>query len=90
VRTSNPNMAFYMIAIINGPSLFGRLLPGMLTDRYGSFNIMILVTGASGLICCCWTKATSMAGIIALSAAYGFTSGVSFFKSIPYDYSEHS
>ncbi len=72
-------MAFYMLAIMNGSSLFGRVIPGILADRYGAFNVMILSAGTSGVVCMCWTKAQSIAGIGVWAAVYGFTSGASSF-----------
>ncbi|KAE9369845.1 MFS monocarboxylate transporter-like protein [Stipitochalara longipes BDJ] len=71
----DPNMAFYMLAIMNGSSLFGRIIPGILADRYGAFNVLILSAGTSGIVCMCWTKAESIAAIGVWSAVYGFTSG---------------
>jgi len=73
----DPDMAFYMVAIINGASLFGRVIPGIWADRYGAFNVMILSAGTSGIVCMCMTKATSIIGIALWSAVYGFTSGAS-------------
>jgi MFS family permease len=69
------NLAFYMISIINAASLFGRILPGLGADKFGAYNMMILSSCFSGIVCCCWTKATSMGGIVVLSLAYGFSSG---------------
>ncbi|KAL4909553.1 hypothetical protein BDW74DRAFT_174755 [Aspergillus multicolor] len=69
------NLAFYLVSILNGASLFGRILPGMLADTYGRFNCCIAFTFISGMIAMCWTKATSVAGTVVFSAAYGFTSG---------------
>jgi MFS family permease len=71
------DLSFYTISIINGASLFGRIIPGILADRYGRFNTCILATLLSGIIALCWTTATSVAGLVIWSAAYGFTSGVS-------------
>jgi predicted MFS family arabinose efflux permease len=71
----NANMGFYMVSIINAASLFGRVLPGMWADRIGAFNIITLSAAFSGLVCMCWTTATSMVGIVFLSLAYGFASG---------------
>ncbi len=71
------SMAFYFVSVINASSLFGRILPGLVADRIGHYNVMIVSVGTSALICMCWTKATSIAGIAVLSLAYGFTSGVS-------------
>jgi MFS family permease len=73
----DPDMAFYMVAIMNGASLFGRVIPGIWADRYGAFNVMILSAGTSGIVCMCMTKATSITGIALWSAVYGFTSGAS-------------
>lgn len=73
------DMAFYMISIINAASLFGRIIPGHLADKYGAVNVMVVAAFSSGLTCACWTKATSMAGIVMLSLAYGFCSGVSYY-----------
>jgi MFS family permease len=71
------NLAFYTISMINGASLFGRILPGMVADRYGKFNLCILMIALSGIIALCWTTVTSVAGLVIFSLAYGFCSGVS-------------
>lgn len=71
----NENLAFYTISVINASSLFGRVLAGLLADHWGPYNVMILSVGTSALICMCWTKATTIVGIMVLSLAYGFTSG---------------
>lgn len=71
------NLSFYTISIVNGASFFGRILPGIVADRYGKFNCCILATCFAGVIALCWTRATSVAGLVIFAAAYGFTSGVS-------------
>lgn len=80
----DPDMAFYMVAIMNGTSLFGRVIPGIWADRYGAFNVMILSAGTSGIVCMCMTKATSITGIALWSAVYGFTSGASISSPQPF------
>ncbi|KAI5359704.1 Putative major facilitator superfamily, MFS transporter superfamily [Septoria linicola] len=67
--------AFYLISILNGASLFGRILPGFIADRYGHFNILVLASVSSGLVVFCWTTATSIPGLVIWTIAYGFTSG---------------
>ncbi|KAL1965469.1 hypothetical protein VTN77DRAFT_5725 [Rasamsonia byssochlamydoides] len=69
------NLSFYTISIVNGGSFFGRILPGLVADRYGKFNLCIIMTVLSGIIALCWTTATSVAGLVVFSAAYGFASG---------------
>ena len=80
----DPNLAFYMISVINAASLFGRVLPGMMADRIGNYNVMILVALFSGLIASCWTKATTVGGIVVFSLAYGLASGVRSFSLNPF------
>lgn len=72
----DPSLAFYMVSVINAASLFGRILPGMLADRIGNHNVMVLVAAFSGLVATCWTKAITVGGIVVYSLAYGFVSGV--------------
>jgi len=71
----DPDMSFYLVSILNGVSLLGRILPGILADRYGAFNMIFVATLFSGVICCFMTSATTMAGLVAIAAAYGLASG---------------
>lgn len=73
----SPSMPFYLISILNAASLFGRVLPGVLADRWGHFNFMVVALGTSAVVGFCWTAATSLAGLVVWSLVYGFTSGVS-------------
>ncbi|KAL3460925.1 major facilitator superfamily domain-containing protein [Aspergillus heterothallicus] len=69
------DLAFYTVSIVNGASMFGRIIPGIVADKYGKFNLCILATFLSGIISLCWTKATTVAGLVVWCTAYGFTSG---------------
>ncbi|PWY96643.1 MFS general substrate transporter [Aspergillus sclerotioniger CBS 115572] len=69
------NLSFYTVSIINGASLFGRIFAGVIADKYGRFNCCVIFTLLSGIIALCWTKATTVGGLVVYSAAYGFTSG---------------
>ncbi|OQD80320.1 hypothetical protein PENANT_c037G04456 [Penicillium antarcticum] len=68
-------LAFYTVSIVNGTSFFGRILPGIVADKYGKFNCCILATISAGIVALCWTKVTSVAGLVIWCAAYGFASG---------------
>lgn len=78
------DLSFYTVSIVNGASFFGRILPGIVADKYGKFNSCIVATSFAGIIALCWTKATSVAGLVVWSAAYGFASGVSPFLLEPF------
>ncbi|KAJ6186837.1 hypothetical protein N7519_001745 [Penicillium mononematosum] len=74
-RGFSTSLAFYTVSIVNGASFFGRVLPGIVADKYGKFNCCIVAAITSGIIAMCWTKVTSVAGLVIWSAAYGFASG---------------
>lgn len=67
--------SFYLVSIVNATSLFGRVLPGILADRYGCFNLLLSAMLVSGVVAFCWTAATSVAGVTVWALAYGFASG---------------
>ncbi|KAJ6786629.1 hypothetical protein PWT90_03718 [Aphanocladium album] len=69
------SFAFYLVSIINGASFFGRILPGILADRYGYFNVCGAAALLSGTIALCWTTAKSSRGLVIWCLAYGLTSG---------------
>lgn len=71
------SFAFYLVSIVNAASLFGRILPGFLADRYGHFEICSLAALLSGIIAFCWTPVKSTAALVVWALAYGFASGVS-------------
>jgi predicted MFS family arabinose efflux permease len=77
----NSNLAFYLLAVMNGTSVFGRIIPNFIADKLGPFNVVIPCTLISGILCFCFIAAKSSAGIIVLIAFYGFFSGT--FVSIP-------
>jgi MFS family permease len=72
----NVDLAFYLISMSNTASVFGRILPGILADRVGVFNVQILFTLVMAIsVLAYWTPITTQAGIITFSIFYGFVSG---------------
>ncbi|OJJ76878.1 hypothetical protein ASPBRDRAFT_49895 [Aspergillus brasiliensis CBS 101740] len=69
------SFAFYLVSIINAASLFGRVLPGILADHYGHFNLCGTAALLSGVTALCWTAAKSTGGLVVWCLAYGLTSG---------------
>ncbi|THC96401.1 hypothetical protein EYZ11_004135 [Aspergillus tanneri] len=69
-------MAVYTVAIFNGASLFGRTIPNYLADRFGRFNIMLIMSCiASICILAIYIPVTSNTGIIVFASVFGFASG---------------
>ncbi|KAG0642823.1 major facilitator superfamily domain-containing protein [Tuber brumale] len=70
------SLANYLVSILNGTSIFGRILPGWLGDKFGRYNMMILTTGASGiLVLALWLPTVGNLPTILFVCLYGFTTG---------------
>ncbi|KAK4493942.1 hypothetical protein PRZ48_015128 [Zasmidium cellare] len=78
---TDPNTAFYLLSILNAASTFGRILPNLLADRIGPFNVIIPCTLLTGILCLCLIPTTSLAPVIVIAVLYGFFSGT--FVSLP-------
>ncbi|CAG9986660.1 unnamed protein product [Clonostachys byssicola] len=76
---------YYLVAILNTCSVVGRLLTGIIGDRFGHFNVIIL-TVAFTLVCTAITLlpfgTTHVQALYAFSALWGFGSG-SFLPLLP-------
>lgn len=60
----------------NYHSIFGRIVPGIVADGFGRFNIMIITTLFSAIIVLgLWLPSASNAPIIVFCILYGFSSG---------------
>jgi hypothetical protein len=63
------------LAITNGASLFGRILPLIAAQKLGAINTLIASSTMSGIMLFIWTKAKGTGGILAYGAIYGISSG---------------
>ncbi|KAI6156986.1 MFS general substrate transporter [Pisolithus tinctorius] len=84
VGVSN-NFPFYLTAIANAASGFGRLSAGFLADRIGPLNVMIPFTSLVGILTFVWPYASNQGQLIAISVIYGIACGtyVSLFVAPP-------
>lgn len=71
----DPTLASYLLAIINAASTFGRVIPGVMADKFGRLNIFAIGGLVSGIVIFCWDKAETTAALVVYSIAIGFTSG---------------
>ncbi|KAL8376927.1 hypothetical protein RB595_007855 [Gaeumannomyces hyphopodioides] len=67
--------ALYLVAAVNGASLPGRIIPGILGDRFGRINTLMVAGAATSVLIFCWPSATTPAGVIAFACVFGFVSG---------------
>ncbi|KAF2086791.1 MFS general substrate transporter [Saccharata proteae CBS 121410] len=80
-QITNENLAFYLLAVINSASIFGRILPNLIADRLGPLNIIVPCALVSGILTLCLIAVDSLAGLIIFCILYGFFSGT--FVSLP-------
>ena len=79
----DPYLASYLIPVLNAVSIFGRILPGYLADKFGRFNIAVTMCYVSGIICLAiWLPAQGSAPTFVFAALYGFGSGT-FVSIVP-------
>lgn len=67
--------ASYLLAIINAASTFGRVIPGVLADKFGRLNIFAFGGFFSGIVIFCWSKVETTAALVVYSIAIGFATG---------------
>ncbi|KAF4629096.1 hypothetical protein G7Y89_g9054 [Cudoniella acicularis] len=70
------DLSNYLVPILNAASLFGRIIPGIIADKIGRFNTMILTTVCSSiLVLALWLPSRGNVPILIFSGFYGFFSG---------------
>ncbi len=74
-RGMGTTLAAYLLAIINGASTFGRIIPGILADELGKFNMFAFAGFATGIVTFCFNVPVTNAGIICYCCFFGFVSG---------------
>ncbi|XXG97500.1 hypothetical protein Hte_003804 [Hypoxylon texense] len=69
-------LASYLLAIVNAASTFGRVIPGILADKFGRLNIFAFGGIASSVVIFCWNTAETTAALVVYSIAIGFSTGM--------------
>jgi predicted MFS family arabinose efflux permease len=69
------NSAFYLVAIINGLSLPGRIIPGIIADRIGPFNTFVPSAVSAGILTLACIGIKTSAGLYTYCVLYGLFSG---------------
>ncbi|KAH6606193.1 hypothetical protein Trco_005346 [Trichoderma cornu-damae] len=72
----SPALIPYLLPILNGVSVLGRILPGVAADKVGRYNMMICITFVSAVFCLAvWAPVKNVAGILVFIVVFGFSSG---------------
>lgn len=75
------SLGFYLIAILNSASVFGRIIPNIVALRIGPFNTFLPCVLITAILIFCVIPITSPAAIIVWNVLFGFFSGS--FVSLP-------
>lgn len=69
--------AFYVLAVLNGAGIAGRLAPACVSDALGRFNVLCPAAACAGLVTLVgWPLAAhGLGAAMAFAAAFGFCSG---------------
>ncbi|KAA8642956.1 uncharacterized protein ATNIH1004_009718 [Aspergillus tanneri] len=69
-------LSYNLMSIFSATLIFGRVIPGLLADRWGRYNVMTVTGGVSMLlVLALWMKAgEDTAAIVTFAAFYGFWS----------------
>jgi MFS family permease len=74
-RGMSPLLASYLLAMINGSSTFGRIIPGILADKLGGMNMFAFAGISTSVMVFCINEPATNASIIVYSIFFGFVSG---------------
>jgi MFS family permease len=74
-RGMRTELAANLLAIINASSTFGRILPGIGSDKVGRLNIYAFAGIGTGIMAFCINLPTTNASIIVVAVFFGFISG---------------
>lgn len=76
VVQTTTSLAFYMVAIVNGSSVIGRVVPYLLVAYMKPITILIVSITASAIAMFTWIAATETPGFIVWACYWGILSGV--------------
>ncbi|KAF9887140.1 hypothetical protein FE257_010515 [Aspergillus nanangensis] len=70
--------SIYLLLVMNGIGLVGRLIPNLMADLYtGPLNMLIPFSLATGIVAYCWATVHDLQGLYIFSAFYGlFAAGI--------------
>ena len=79
----SPSLIPYLLPILNAVSILGRIIPGIIADKLGRYNVMIVVCAVSAVFCLAvWIPIADTAGILVFTVIFGFSSG-GFISLVP-------
>ena len=75
ILSERQDLAFYLLAILNTGSFFGRIIPTFAADKIGPFNTLTPLTLLATILAFVWIRISTPGGAIVFCLLYGFVSG---------------
>ncbi|GFF28591.1 riboflavin transporter MCH5 [Aspergillus udagawae] len=69
------DISFYLLSVINASSIFGRIIPGLLADRFGALEVSSFCALACAVLSYSWITIDNLGGLVTFCTLYGFFSG---------------
>jgi MFS family permease len=69
------DFSIYTIAILNGASTVGRIVPNYVADKTGPLNMIVPCALISAILAYCWVAVKNKGGMIVFCILYGFFTG---------------
>lgn len=74
-------LAFYLLAILNAGSIFGRILPNLIAGYLGPMNMLMFCASVTAILIWVLLSVHNLGGIVVFCLIFGFFSGT--FVSLP-------
>lgn len=75
IRTER-NLSFYMLSVLNGASVFGRIIPGLLADKFGApLGLLTINCAIAGILAFVAIEVHDLGGLVVFAILYGFVAG---------------
>jgi MFS family permease len=69
------DLSNYMLSLLNAASVFGRIIPGLLADKFGSLEILTYCTISAAILSFAFPAVHNLGGLVVYCLFYGFLSG---------------
>ncbi|KAJ3566848.1 hypothetical protein NP233_g6742 [Leucocoprinus birnbaumii] len=70
----SPEFSFYLVSLANAGSGVGRIVTGLMADRYGAINFMVPMTIGVAIMTFAWPYAQTKGSLTVVAILYGFAS----------------
>jgi MFS family permease len=74
-KVTTTDFAPYLVTLLNAGSVFGRIIPNALADRWGALNVMVFCMIGSTVVAFGWLGVKNLAGSVVFTLLYGALSG---------------